>query len=204
MKIKINAYVDGFNLYHSLSALGHSELKWLDLKKLIKYHLKEDESLVNVKYFTAYASWNQEKQKRHKRYVRALELSGVEVILGRFKRKYFSCDKWGFRNKTREEKRTDVNIAISILMDAVKHEYDKVIIVSGDTDLIPAIETVKEAFSDKKIGVLFPPQRHTNEMAKIADFCHTIKVKTLEECLLPLQIKLPSNKFLTPPEEWTK
>jgi len=45
------------------------------------------------------------------------------------------------------EKGVDVQIAVDICMKAVRNEYDRLILVSSDTDLIPAI---KEARTLKK------------------------------------------------------
>jgi uncharacterized LabA/DUF88 family protein len=199
---RVAVFVDGFNLYHSLEELGNSRVKWLDLKALAQQFLKSDEVLTTVNYFTALSTWDQEKQLRHKRYIRALTLSGVNVIFGRFKNRPQTCSQCGFRYKGREEKRTDVNIAVALLTGAVRDEYDTALLVSGDTDLIPAIHAVRELYPAKRLGILFPMNRHTGEMEQAADFSETIKVDVLESARLPARIRLPSGKDLTPPDEW--
>ena len=45
------AYVDGYNLYYGL--LKGSLYKWLDLAQLVAKLLRDDHSLVSVKYFTS-------------------------------------------------------------------------------------------------------------------------------------------------------
>lgn len=199
---RVVAYIDGFNLYHSLDALGDDRLKWLDLHKVLRWYLRDDERLEKVVYFTALATWNREKQLRHKRYIRALELHGVKVVYGKFKTKTRVCDSCGTRARLKEEKRTDVNIAVSLLKDAVLDTYDTAILVSGDTDLIPVAQTLHQIASGKRLGVLFPVKRHTSEMDQVVDFSHTITRNALEASRLPDAIKLPSGKMITPPVEW--
>lgn len=200
--IRIAAFVDGFNLYHSIEEMHKPELKWLDLQTLVRGFLRSEETLIQVKYFTALATWNPEKQQRHKRYIRALELLGVEVAKGRFKKQIKTCPKCGVKYKSWEEKRTDVNIAVSMVKGAVLDEYDTALLISGDTDLLPALGAIRELCPGKKLGILFPTNRHHAEMEQAADFSQTIKPGFLESCLLADRIRLPSGKYLTPPEEW--
>lgn len=70
--MRITAFIDGLNLYHSLP----KKYKWLDLKKLCQTFIKKTEKLNNIYYFTALAQWNERKVKKHKEYIKALETSG--------------------------------------------------------------------------------------------------------------------------------
>ncbi|MBR2082614.1 MAG: NYN domain-containing protein [Elusimicrobiaceae bacterium] len=62
-----------------------------------------------------------------------------------------------------EEKLTDVNIAIYLLEIALKNTVDEAVIVSADSDLIPAILAIKRNFPGKKSPCfhLFPTQQMT-------------------------------------------
>lgn len=74
----------------------------------------------------------------------------VNTILGRYKKKSVKClvqicsviqkDRIF---KSQEEKRTDVNIAVSMLDDTYQNLCDHLIVVSGDSDLVPAVNMVK-------------------------------------------------------------
>jgi uncharacterized LabA/DUF88 family protein len=44
---------------------------------------------------------------------------------------------------TFEEKETDVNLALKIFEDAFFDNYDRAIIISGDSDIIPVIATIR-------------------------------------------------------------
>jgi len=57
--------------------------------------------------------------------------------------------------QTYEEKRTDVNIAIKILEDAFLWKYERAIIMSWDSDIVPAIESVKKNFPKIKFTTLW-------------------------------------------------
>ena len=50
---------------------------------------------------------------------------------------------------THKEKRTDVNIALKLFCDAIDDLYDKALIISADSDLIPAIQAVNKYTPDK-------------------------------------------------------
>jgi uncharacterized LabA/DUF88 family protein len=76
-----------------------------------------------------------------------------------------------------------VNIALKIVSEAVLNSYDTGILVSGDTDMIPAIETVRNLALNKRIGVLFPLRRFSNELKEIADFNLRIKRDILLDSL---------------------
>ncbi len=78
--------IDGFNLYHALKHNASlNQYKWLDLNKLAKCFLKSGDSLVNVAYFTAYATHQPESMARHQKYVRVLTHFGVKTVFGEFK-----------------------------------------------------------------------------------------------------------------------
>jgi len=48
-----------------------------------------------------------------------------------------------------EEKQTDVNIGIYLIKEAFENSYDTAILVTNDTDLIPAIKMLKNRFPQK-------------------------------------------------------
>lgn len=83
---RVCCYVDGFNVYHAIDALGRPELKWLSLMALAKSFLGKIDSMISVTYFTAAMRWNPEKAQRHREYIAALAASGVEVIESRFQK----------------------------------------------------------------------------------------------------------------------
>ena len=63
----VAVFVDGFNLYHALddNPCFH-KYKWLDLAKLARCFVPQTDEIVQVFYFTAYATWAPEKVEKHK------------------------------------------------------------------------------------------------------------------------------------------
>lgn len=109
---RVSIYIDGFNLYHAIDDLNENHLKWLDLWALSKTLIRPGETVSEVKYFSAYATWMPEGYRRHQRYIAALEAKGVKFIRGRFKEKPMQCKKCGVQYVAHEEKETDVNIGV--------------------------------------------------------------------------------------------
>lgn len=182
---RVAFFIDGFNLYHSLKQ-NAPDCRWLNLRKLCEQYIDTSkETLINVYYFSAVAYWHPDKEKiqRHQKYIARLRQENVIPILGVFKEKDIKCRLCKQSFKSHEEKRTDVNIALTIVSEAIQNHFDTGIIVSGDTDMIPAIETVRNLSLGKRIGVLFPMKRFTNEMKSYADF--TLKI-TRKELLCSL------------------
>lgn len=139
--MKTIVYIDGFNLYYG--ALKGTSNKWLNLESYFTRLLPHDE-ITAIKYFSAPVNGTAGDRQRY--YLLALDtLPLVTVILGKFKNKTATCfvSACGFRGdrryQTSEEKRTDVNIAVHLLDDAYQGNAEKLVIVSGDSDLIPPI-----------------------------------------------------------------
>jgi len=206
---KVIAFVDGFNLYHALDyfagAKNHISLrkyKWLNLKKLASMFVFGKDTLEEVLYFTTLATWDPGKTARHRLYIRALESEGVKVIYGEFKRKKKHCrlckgDFWSF-----EEKQTDVNIALYLLVRAIQERYDKAIIFSGDTDLLPAVKMVRNVFLGKQIGLVIPIGRASEDFKKQVDFHYKMREHHLAKSLFPDPVVLPDGTPLNKPPNW--
>ena len=156
---KTIAYIDGFNLYHAIDELGRPELKWVNLSSLSESLLREGEELVEVNYFSAYATWMPAKYKKHRDYTAALQFEGVNLVLGQFKDKFVKCKKCGRTFTTKEEKETDVNVALRMVTDVILDRYDRAILISADTDLRAAIDSVKHHTPAKEVFVAAPPNR---------------------------------------------
>ena len=146
--MRVNAYIDGYNLYHAEVKLKDNRLKWVNLRALCQHFCDEGDKLDKVYYFTAYAKHIEGGGKdRHKIYIYDfLKDFGVEATFG-----FFNT----FEGKT-TEKQTDVNLALQLFEDAIKDNYDKAILLSRDTDFIPAIDRVKKL--GKEILLLLPPK----------------------------------------------
>ena len=175
-KFKINFYIDGFNIYHKIKEYQYKTgkcYKWLNYKSLFESLLQNDEEINKIYFFTAIAKdFEKASIDRHNKYITALENVGIEIIMGRFipkpiKRTISHKNHLGkviMDNKitiySREEKETDVNIALFMLRDFFKNKIDeekcdKQFLLSSDGDFIPVLKTIRDF--EGCPGLITPP-----------------------------------------------
>jgi len=197
-------FVDGFNVYHSLkSNPKYHKFLWLDFRTLAELFTKKNDTISGLYYFSACATWRPKSMKRHRILIDALKSRGVKAILGKFKEKDKYCSLCKRCFKSREEKQTDVNIAVHLVKEAFLDKYDTAFLMTNDTDLIPAIKVVKDHFPQKKIGVLFPIGRWSAELKGVCDFWRKIERKHLSKSQFPDKLTLPSGIILKRPSTWS-
>ncbi|TDS14715.1 NYN domain-containing protein [Sphingobacterium paludis] len=200
-KFRVNVYIDGFNFYYGLKSMQWRKFYWLDLVKFFECFIKENQVLNKIYYCTARPT-HQDKKNRQSAFLKANSRSDkFEVIYGKFLQKEVVFGGQSFT--TFEEKQTDVNIAISLIRNIVNNSCDTSIIVSGDSDLEPAIILAKEIDPNHKIYVHFPPNRHS---VTLKDACDArIDLGRFEnrfkKCLLDAEIEY-EGVMLRCPENW--
>lgn len=168
-------YIDGYNLYYG--RVNKTPYKWLDLPSLFQGILKaQDPSSVieQVKYFSApalakFSRLGQESVMAQKHYHRALESKYptlFSIILGKhdFSKDFVPLYVEG-ENPRKDnvacvwkivEKKTDVNLAITMYRDAAKGACDQLVLCSNDSDAEPALEALRADFPDLRIGLVTP------------------------------------------------
>lgn len=210
-KLRVIAFVDGFNIYHALAELDinprtkrrlhqKNHLKWLDIKSMVSAFITPSkEEITDVYYFSAFATWLPDAYQRHLKYVKALEASGVTVIMGHFKKKHSNCKACGATWDSHEEKETDVNFGIHLVDKAHKNEFDKALILTADTDLVPAIKLVRTTFPEKIVDAVIPELRFQNalELRTVCTNAKRIKEHHIERNLFPAQILDADGNVLT-------
>lgn len=176
-KLRVFSLIDGFNLYHALERFDHGidgadqrrykKYKWICLRTLIQRFVLPQEELVGVHYFTAYPNWDEAKRLRHQTYVNAIHSRGVDYTLGEFKSKLVECRATCRETfDMREEKQTDVNIAVKML--ELADAYDKLILVTADSDQVPAVRLLLTLNPDKQVFILPPIGRNSKELVRAA------------------------------------
>ncbi len=195
-------------MYHALqdppSGCSHAKYrkyKWLDYRKLSQSVIGSNDSIERIAYFTAYAKWKRKNKVRHMTYIKALRSVGVDVVMGRFKKRYKTCHLCNRTFLTHEEKRTDVNIALNIVTDAVEDAYDKAVLVSADSDLLPIIETIHHLTPDKEVGVMFPIGRAVEDLRRNTDFIRKMPEDLLRRCQFPDVVKV-GKTLIEKPKSW--
>jgi len=209
-------YIDGFNLYYG--TLAQSPYRWLDLDRFAR-RLRPSDDIRKFKYFTAMVSGP--TRPNQDAYLRALESRpSIEVILGNFKEKTVECSNPNCpgqprkvrRFKTKEEKRTDVNIALHMLDDLYQKRCDRFVLISGDSDLVPAIELLSARMSTAKVNVYIPvpigsasgarERSYKNELRTVSTTVKELPSQLLRHSLLPDPVVLPDSTTLSMPAAW--
>lgn len=230
---KVNVYIDWFNVYHVLkNNIRHwvppweTHMKWSNLKSLAESYLTDEEELWKVYFFTA-DSWIKKTRAKGTIYQKALNNTGAIVIKWKYnkitktfmnkmqvilfllwievdedKKEKYLPQKLVY--KTYEEKRTDVNIAVKIVEDAFLGEYDRAIIMSWDSDIVPAIETVKRNFPDKIFSTLWLVGTKWQLIKSRCDTHDVVWYKKWKSHLFPNTITTANWVELEIPDEWSK
>lgn len=213
-------YVDGFNLYYSGLA-SRPQFRWLDLHALGVIALDETHQLVRVRYFTARVKGGDGDQggpERQDTYVRALEsrCPDLTVHWGRFvererwrrlmepmTRSFSPCPEkvltWH-----REEKGSDVNLAVHLINDAWSDVYDCAAVISDDSDLAEALSIARSM--GKHVVLLTPiglreqqnrrsdsDRGPTRDLLKNSDTCRYLSVAHLAMSQMPEVVVNPRN-----------
>ena len=191
-KERVAVYVDGFNLYHAIADLKKPYLKWLNLKRLSELLVqRKSQRVVKIAYFSAVAYYYQNTEhegriRRHEAYLRALQAKGVECHLGNFAKRDHHYKGKGYRARwqRREEKQTDVAIGVHVTRDAFRDCFDRALIVSVDTDMLPLFRVLKAEFPEKQFITVAPPARaHHRDLLLLANGHMVIKRSQVEKSL---------------------
>jgi len=211
MRLRTIVYIDGFNLYYG--AVRGTPYKWLNLEKYFSI-IRPHDDLIAIKYFTAEIVGP--TRKNQEAFLNALStLPLIKIILGKFKQKRLKCevapaclvaDASRFFFKA-EEKRTDVNIAVSMIDDAYRNECDQFVVVSGDSDLVPAVRMVRERFPLKKITVYIPAgediiRGKAYELRSAAHKGRLLPLNVLPLAQFPAQVPAGAGGFYSKPVTW--
>ncbi|MFA6514999.1 MAG: NYN domain-containing protein [Candidatus Paceibacterota bacterium] len=139
-------YIDGGNLYRSLKSIGiPQQSKRVNYSNFID-HLVGDRKLFSKRYYVGIVRDvdNTEKGekmvKSQQKFLESLRAEGFGVKPGKI-----MYDDGKIR-----EKGVDVKLSVDLVIGAVDNLYDTAIVISSDTDLIPAIKYVIK-YKNKKI-----------------------------------------------------
>ena len=214
--MKVNLYIDGFNLYYGM--LKGTPHKWLDLEKFADTIVADDIEVVAIKYFTARIKTyphDPDKLLRQHYYLEALSaMPRIQIIEGFYtkhkirmpfyKEPCISCDKTGGMAAVvrLEEKRSDVNIATEMILDAMlDSNVDAFTLVSGDSDLAGPVSAIRYKLK-KPVAVYNPHSGTCDELKKFASLYRNIAHDTPSRCQLPDDITLPDGRTIHRPAAW--
>jgi len=139
-KERIFIQIDGNNFYHRLKETGLKNLLAFNYKKLAEFLLsRNNKILISSKYYIG-AIKEEEGNIISKKL-----MIGQQKLLGSLQKQGWQI---GFGNMLKtdvyHEKGVDVLIATDMLVGAYENLYDKLFLISSDTDLLPAIDKAKQ------------------------------------------------------------
>jgi uncharacterized LabA/DUF88 family protein len=176
-KERVAVYIDGSNFYNYLKDEEINFLKGVkfDFKRFVDYLVGDERECISKRYYTGIC--------------RNLDGSEKSESLVRGQQKFLSnIEKDGFAIKrsrimpigdTYKEKGTDVKIAVDLIVGAVDDLYDTAILVSSDTDLIPAIRYIK--YKNKKLEYVGFAHAPSFGIQKYADFSILLLPRDIEK-----------------------
>jgi uncharacterized LabA/DUF88 family protein len=204
---KAIAYVDGLNLYYGLSKTHMRRFLWLNIPAVARDVLESlgmADILTNTKYFTAPMLNDPDRAKRQALYLDALSTDPtVRIFPGNMTPYTLRCDHCGEPNLKYHEKKTDTGMTAEIVRDALRDEFDLAILVTRDTDFVPAIRMVKAECPEKTLILARPPGQ--GKWAELKDECHrTVRLRAsrLERCQFPDEVVTKSGVILRRPAEF--
>lgn len=162
--------IDGSNFYFKLKDLGLQQLLKLDFSKFAK-NLAKDYQIVKANYYVGAVRTNETPKVQsmfndQRRLLTHLKKNGFGYSLG-----YLLKSDGKFH-----EKGVDVNMAVDMLVATYENLCDRIILVSSDTDLIPAIKKAKE----KGKNILYVGFSHQPSVAMVAN-CTESKLLAKED-----------------------
>ena len=214
---KAIVYIDGYNLYFGL--LKGTPWKWLDLWRFAEALVAGRFELVEVRYFTAPIKTHPvdlAATERQNAYVQALAtLSGVKVVQGFYSKakmrvppvdeKCTTCDvvlDGLVQVYKMEEKRSDVNLAVTAVVDAADNRADCFVFVTGDSDQVGTIETIRGKYG-KTVAVFNPHESGGKHLQRVASYYKNIPRDLPAKCQLPDEIPVGTHgNVIRRPEAW--
>ena len=209
--MRVNVYVDGFNLYYG--CLKGTPYKWLNLERLSEQLLPNFE-LGRIRYFTARvrgrpddltAPFSQEA------YLRAVfTLPKVDVHFGSFLTKPArmrlahppAIGPRTVRVLKTEEKGSDVNLATYLLVDAFREDADAFAVISNDSDLTEPIRIVRHELG-KVVGLINPqPTRSQRLLSCRPTFTRQIRQGVLRASQFPAELVDANGDIVSKPDGW--
>lgn len=202
--MKINVYIDGFNLYYG--AVRNTPFRWLNLLKMNELLFPNDQ-INKIKYFTARVSArpsDPDQPIRQQTYFRALQtIPNIEIIEGSFLTKEIMMplantnpQRYAQVIKT-EEKGSDVNLAVHLLNDGYKKDYELAVMVTNDSDLLEPMKIVRYELGFP-VG-LVNPQRHPSfHLKRHATFIKQLRQGVLRASQFPNALTDANGSFHKP------
>jgi len=187
-------YVDGFNLYHPIKESGLNHLKWSCLWKLGQMLCTPDGfDLVKVVFCTAVPKHLAGSFERHITFNNAQIARGVVVLKGHHVPE----------GNSYSEKQSDINVALSVILDGMVDVYEAAYLLSADSDQVATAKFFKEHLTPrgKRLFAAIPfGKTYPTDYNGLGVTRRDVSVAMLEHCIMPPQVQGKTGMISRPPE----
>ena len=201
-------YIDGENLIHQVLDVlkedkllsDRSELISFDLRGLLVSALEDLGKIDEIRYYgtrlreyrdnAEVLARSQKKIKWSARWTNLLKAQHIEFIKsGSLKLKdATACQQCKQVNQVFQEKGVDVRIATDLVFEVLSGKVGRIILVSSDADLLPALERIRGR--GVEIIYLTHESRITRTIARLSDKTRTFTSSQVKKSYLQKQGKL--------------
>ncbi len=101
-----------------------------------------------------------------------------------------------------EEKETDVAIAVGLLDLFYRNECDVAVLVTGDSDIVPAVRYLRSRFPAKSVMACFPYNRESLELKSLVRGTFRAKKEIYARSQFPDPFLLPDGSSVPKPRTW--
>lgn len=184
MPQRLSIFIDGSNFYHAMKDVhGRTDLDFESFVQLFRSSPKGLRDLNPVNYYNSVIDSGRyprtyANQQKFFAYLQRIQTPSFIIHRGRIdhhgdlKYRCRSCEdivdvseqvcpNCGHRETLQDsvEKGVDVSIAVDMVSGALKNEYDICLLISEDSDFVPALEEVKKLKKITELAVLEHPIR---------------------------------------------
>ena len=176
-KERVAVYIDGSNFYGYLKDKEINFPKGIkfDFKKFVDFLVGNNRKLVSKRYYTGVFR-NLDGTDKSKNLV-----SGQQKFFTNLQKDGFTIKRGRIMplGKLYKEKGTDVKISVDLIVGVVDDLYDTAILVSSDTDLIPAIRYIK--YKNKKVEYIGFAHAPSLGIQKYANLSRLLLLEDIEK-----------------------
>ncbi len=176
-KEKVKIFLDGSNFYYYCKDIGIPAYPNFDFEKLINI-LANSRLIKEKSYYVGVVRGKPSDSKSMKMMAKQMSLFS-----------YLKKNEWkinkGYLLKTKgkhHEKGVDVKLALDLALGAVDDLYDVAILISSDTDILPAVEEAK--LRGKKVEYIGFSDNPSKAMLNKCDRSMLLGKKILKSCVI--------------------
>ena len=176
MSQRILILIDGSNMYHILKkGFKNKSIKEFNFKKFTNLISKSENT--EIKYYSAPLDWKKNKieyDKQQKFFSKLRKIPNFELVLCRMQK------VWINGKIIYQVKEDDIHIAVDMVKGAHKNFYDRVLLVSSDSDFAPAIKAAQEEGKIVENIAFF--NMFSRHLKRICDIFTQLKEEDIERC----------------------